>query len=363
MPALKRRPFAQVLQAHWWRRKPTWLAQILRPLSWLYRCLLWLLRLPYVTGWRSANGVPVPVIVVGNLVVGGAGKTPTVMALVRSLQRAGWRPGVVSRGYGGAAVEWLEVLPETSASLSGDEPLLIHRSTAAPVWVGRQRAKVAAMLCAAHPEVNVVVSDDGLQHIGLARDIEILVFDERGAGNGLCLPAGPLREPLPVISNVNSHVLYNAAAPSTLLPGAIIQGQLRAAKLLHDWLYDRSSPALPLVALKGQPLLAVAGIAVPERFFSMLEAAGLTIDRWPLADHHSYTALPWPDHTPAVLVTEKDAVKLAPWADVGSDTPNDPSSGTHTYTHTQIWVVGLDFQLPHTTVQAVLKRLEELRPT
>ena len=354
MPAPQRGRFATTLQGHWWRQRPSALAQCLRPISWIYRSLLWLLRLPYANGWRAAHSVPVPVIVVGNIIVGGAGKTPAVMAMVRALQAQGWRPGVVSRGHGGTCTSWLEVLPDTSPVICGDEPLLMRLATGVPVWIGRQRAQAAALLCAAHPQVNVIVSDDGLQHLDLARDIEILIFDERGVGNGLCLPAGPLREPLPATLNVNTHLVYNTAAPSTVLPGQLSTRALTSASLLHDWWGGRQKHGLPLSVLRQQSLLAAAGTAAPERFFLMLEAAGLTIERLPLPDHFAYDTLPWPAHATDVIVTEKDAVKMARWSAADDHSNDDPG--------TRIWVVGLDFQLPEPTVHAVLQRLEALRP-
>ena len=342
MSAAPREHIGDVLTRSWWTPHATPLAQCLRPLSWLYRALLWLLRLPYARGWRRAVAAPVPLVVVGNLVVGGAGKTPTVIALVRALQEAGRCPGVISRGYARAGRSpWLEVLLDTTSHDAGDEPVLIRRATRAPVWVDRQRARAAAMLCAAHPEVDVIVSDDGLQHVRLARDVEVIVFDERGAGNGLLLPAGPLREAVPKHLPRDTHVLYNAGTPTTPLPGEIIDRRLSRAWLLADWMAGEHEVAAPLSIFAGQRLLAAAGIAAPERFFGMLEQAGLSIERLPLPDHFDFATLPWPPTVSDVLVTEKDAVKL----------------GAHAGGQTRIWVVGLDFVLPTAFLQAVLERL------
>ncbi len=335
-----------LLARHWWRPQPSWLAQLLRPLSWLYALL---------AAWASARArrhavaAPVPVVVVGNLIVGGAGKTPTVMALVQALQEAGWHPGVVSRGHAGLAAARRvasAVQPDSSAADVGDEPLLMRRRTGVPVWVGRRRAAVAQALCAAHPQVDVLVSDDGLQHHALRRDVEVLVFDERGAGNGLRLPAGPLREPLPQALAACQMLLYNAPQPSTALPGWLAQRSAGAAVPLASWLAGTRDGALALPALQGRPLLAAAGIASPQRFFGMLEAAGLQISRLPLPDHHTYTALPWPSTTHDVLTTEKDAVKLQ-GAALGA---------------TRVWVVGLDFVLPSSFTQDVLRRLRSAQP-
>ena len=315
-----------VLQRCWWRPAPDALAWALWPLSLLYRGLLALHRRRTVKPWA----LPVPLLVVGNHVVGGAGKTPTVIAIVRALQAAGHHPGVISRGHGRANNDTRAVDGAATAAVVGDEPLLISRRSGVPVWVGRRRAEAALALCAAHPEVNVLVADDGLQHRALARQAELVVFDERGAGNGLLLPAGPLREALPSAPPPMRRVLYTAGTASTRLPGLMATRRLSAAWPLAAWQRGDARLAVPLAQLRGRRLLAAAGMAAPEKFFAMLCAAGLTIERLPLPDHHPYTTLPWPVGTTEVLVTEKDAVKLQPAA-MG---------------RTQVWVVPLDLQLP-----------------
>lgn len=322
-----------LLQRHWWRHRPSLLSRLLQPLSWLYALLA------ARAARRPRRSVPVPVVVVGNLVAGGAGKTPTVIALVQALQSAGRHPGVVSRGHGRASDVVRAVSPFDQPADAGDEPVLIRQRAAVPVWVGRDRPAAATALCAAHPEVDVIVSDDGLQHAPLPRSAEIVVFDERGAGNGLLLPAGPLREPLSAAAG--RIVLYNAPRPSTRLAGPCATRRLAGAIELPHWHGGRRGAAVPLSALRGRPLLAAAGIAAPERFFSMLRAEGLDITPLPLPDHHDFALLPWPPGTPDVLVTEKDAVKLDPHAMGG----------------TCVWVVGLDFTLPSSVVDAVLARI------
>jgi tetraacyldisaccharide 4'-kinase len=319
------------LQASWWRPRPDLLARALRPLSWLYARLLERRRR------RAAERVDVPVVVVGNLVVGGAGKTPTVLAVVRLLQAAGRSPGVVSRGYGRHGDDLLEVDPDTPAADCGDEPLLIRLRAGVPVVVGQARVAAARRLRERHPQVDVIVSDDGLQHWALGRDVEVLVFDDRGAGNGLMLPAGPLREPLPEALAPRTLVLYNAPAPTTPLAGWTAQRTLGGVLPLADW-WTGAQP-LPLEVLSGRPLLAVAGIAAPERFFRMLEAHGLVISRCPLRDHHRFDRLPWSPKTTDVVLTEKDAVKLRPER-VGS---------------TRVWVAALDFR-PDPAFNAALLR-------
>jgi tetraacyldisaccharide 4'-kinase len=339
-----------LLQRCWWQPRRTALAQLLRPLSWLYAVLAALHGAPYRWGWRRVERAPVPLVVVGNLIAGGAGKTPTVIAVVEMLRAAGRRPGVVSRGYGrrasGTANDVLEVTAAALATEVGDEPLLIRRRTGVPVFVARQRIAAARGLCAAHPEVDVLVSDDGLQHHAMARDAAVIVFDERGIGNGLRLPAGPLREALPAQLPPSTLVLYNAPRASTRLPGELASRRLGMAVPLAGWLAGHQGGAVPLAMLAGRPLLAVAGLAAPERFFMMLEAAGLTIDRLPMPDHHDYAALPWPAGTGELITTEKDAVKLAPER-LGA---------------TRAWVVGLDFRLPDHLAQQLLRCLEAQSP-
>jgi tetraacyldisaccharide 4'-kinase len=188
-----------------------------------------------------------------------------------------------------------------------------------------------------HPTVDVVVCDDGLQHWALHRDVQVMVFDDRGAGNGLLLPAGPLREPMPAAPPPNTLVLYNAATPTTPLPGWTAERALGGVLPLADW-WSGAAP-LPLDVLHGRPLLAVAGIAAPERFFGMLQAAGLSIHRCPLPDHHRFAKLPWSPNTADVVLTEKDAVKLRPER-VG---------------HTRVWVAALDFR-PDPAFNAALLR-------
>ncbi len=316
---------AALLQRHWWRAPPSLLARALQPLSGLYRALAAADR-----ALKPPQALPVPVLVVGNLVLGGAGKTPTVIALVQALAAAGCRPGVVSRGYGRRGDAPRAVRAGDDVQAVGDEPLLIARRTGVPLWVGRDRVQAARQLCAAHPEVDLLIADDGLQHHRLARQAQCIVFDERGAGNGLLLPAGPLRQPLPRQLPPHSRVLYTHGVASTALPGALAQRRLGRAWPLAAWQRGDAAAALPLAALQGRPLLAAAGLAAPQKFFAMLREAGLHATELPLPDHHAYEQLPWPAGTADVLVTEKDAVKLDP-ARLGA---------------TRVWVLPLDLVLP-----------------
>jgi tetraacyldisaccharide 4'-kinase len=332
---------ASALQRQWWVTPPTPTAQALRLLAGLYAQLAGLDR-----RLARPQRVGLPVVVVGNLVAGGAGKTPTTIAVVRLLRAFGWHPGVISRGHGrrgGSAV--VAVSRDSPAAQCGDEPLLIRLRTGMPVMVGSDRVAVARALCKAHPQVDIIVADDGLQHHRLARDLQIIVFDERGAGNRLLLPAGPLREALPERTPAATLVLYNAPQVNTHLPGWMATRRLAGVLPLADWWQGEVPAAASWQALHGVPLLAVAGMAVPERFFAMLEAQGLAIaQRLPLPDHFAFDSLPWPAGTADVILTEKDAVKLRPGvAPLAADTG------------TRIWVAPLDFE-PEVAFAAALKR-------
>ena len=330
---------AALLQRHWWRPRPSLLARGLQPLSWLYGALAALHRL-----WVRPQRAPVPVLVVGNLVAGGAGKTPTVLAVLRLLQQAGHRPAVLTRGYGRepqdpqAALAPKRVASGDTAASVGDEPLLIQRRSGVPVWVGRDRVALARAACAADPTLDVLVCDDGLQHHALQRNVNLVVFDERGMGNGLLLPAGPLRQrqlPTTQADAAANLVLYNAPHTTTPWPGALATRHLGLAWPLQAWWSGDAAQARPLAELRGRPLLAAAGLAAPEKFFSALRAQGLTIEALPLPDHHAYNTLPWPAETPDVITTEKDAIKLPPG--------RQDAQGIH---GTRVWVVPLDLTLP-----------------
>lgn len=288
--------------------------------------------------------VNTPVVVVGNLVAGGAGKTPTTIAVVRLLRAMGWQPGVVSRGHGRKGKGLCEVQLDSAVRDCGDEPLLIRRRTGVPVMVGRDRVAAARALCAAHPEIDILVTDDGLQHHHLARDLQIIVFDERGVGNGLLLPAGPLRQRLPRERPANTVVLYNALRPSTPLPGWMAVRRHPGVLSLADWWQGHAPLPDSWHALQGRPLLAVAGVAAPERFFDMLREKGLTLGATrALPDHEPYEFLPWRRDTPDVVITEKDAVKLTP--------EHLHAAGCES----RIWVVPLDLE-PEVAFAAALKR-------
>lgn len=297
-------PAWQPLLTRNWQQRSA-LAWVLWPLSLLMGFLVRLRQGLYLSGVLRRQPVPVPVIVVGNVVTGGAGKTPVVMALVQHLQARGLRVGVISRGHGRRTLDCREVHPDSPAQDVGDEPALIQRVTAAPVFVARRRVDAALALLAQYPATDLLVCDDGLQHYALARDIEICVFDDRGVGNGFLLPAGPLREPWPRPVDL---VLHTGVHP------AFTGFTSRRALAPHARRADGSQVALGTLAKSGQPLLALAGIAQPQAFFAMLVAQGLTLAQTQaLPDHYDFENWSRPSDQPYTLIcTEKDAVKL--WA-------------------------------------------------
>lgn len=334
-----------------WQRRGL-LAWLLSPLALLHGGLLLLRRAAYAAGLLRAERIGVPVVVVGNLYVGGTGKTPFTIELVRALQQRGWRPGVVSRGYGGTARSPRLLDADAAASEVGDEPLLIARSTRAPVAVGSRRVAAARELLRAHTDCDVIVADDGLQHLRLARDMEIALVDERGLGNGWLLPAGPLREPASRLEAVDAVVLRNAPAVAWRTPSFAMQTRL--SDEVHR-LGDRAR-TMPLAELARRQvagslrMTAAAGIGVPERFFAMLRAAGLSFEPLPLPDHYDFRDNPFARlRTHLVLITEKDAVKCERIEPLRKDS--------------RIWVVPLAAAIEERLIDLVVARLTPHRKT
>lgn len=249
-----------------------------------------------------------PVIVVGNIAVGGAGKTPLVLWLVDFLKEHGWQPGIISRGYGGSAQGCSGVHANSDPAVVGDEPLLLARRSACPVWIGRDRPAAGAALLAAHPQCDVLISDDGLQHYALARDVEVVVIDgARGLGNGWLLPAGPLREGHSRLATVDAVVINGPGEipglPMTLQGGRFVN--------LHD--PQRCAGA---DEFRGKRVYAMAGIGNPSRFFATLRGMGLDCVEHPFPDHHAYSLAELSFAAGAtLLMTEKDAVKCASFAE------------------------------------------------
>jgi len=292
-------------ERHWYRLSALSLA--LWPASLVYRLLVASRRIAYRAGALSPVRLPVAVIVVGNIVAGGTGKTPLVLALAAMLKKSGHRPGIVSRGYRGSAATPMAVAAGSPAGLVGDEPLLLARRSGCPVWIGSDRVGAAQGLLAAHPECDVLILDDGLQHYRLARDIEIAVEDARGVGNGLFLPAGPLREPAsrPVDAWVVNSAPVGMRSPAFRM-------DLRGDRFRR---LQQPPEELPASALAGRHLHAMAGIGNPGRFFDHLAQLGLVTENHAFPDHHAYTA-PELDfgNCDALLMTEKDAVKCEAFA-------------------------------------------------
>jgi tetraacyldisaccharide 4'-kinase len=329
----------------WLRRGP--LALALWPLSLPFRGLAALRRLLFRAGILKSERLPVPVIVVGNIFIGGTGKTPLTIWLAEQLRAAGMRPGVISRGHGAAEQAPREVLAGSRAADVGDEPLLIAARAGCPVVVGRRRAAAGRHLLALHPGVDVLITDDGLQHYALQRDVEIVLFDGRGAGNGWTLPAGPLREPP---SRRRDFTIVNAPEISPALAAAVggAPWQMRLAGDHAERLMD-SGARLPLAALRGKRIAAAAGIGNPERFFAMLEAAGLAVERLPLPDHHDFRDDPF-RHVDAelILMTEKDAVKCRQLETIN----NDP----------RLWVVPVSARIDSALATQIVEKCRG-RPT
>jgi len=286
----------------------TWLSRglaawLLWPISLVFGAIIAIRRCLFKVGVFEQTRLPVSVIVVGNIYVGGTGKTPLVIWLSRQLREQGFVPGVISRGYGGDASRVVEINAQMSPDDIGDEPLLILQRAGVPLVVGRNRVSAARALLTAHPEVNVIISDDGLQHYALGRDIEILLFDERGIGNGWLLPAGPLREP--VTRRFDFRVLNGLESVGENSFSMQLVGQ--HAEQLINRANTKALKELP----ENLSIAAAAGIGNPERFFTMLKQLGVNVqEHIALPDHFDYSSNPFESlKVDIILITEKDAVK------------------------------------------------------
>jgi len=284
----------------WYQPQP--IRWLLWPLSFTYQTVLQLRSRLFSLGLLKQHYLTVPVIIVGNITVGGTGKTPFVIWLAKQLQQAGYHPGIISRGYGGKADYYPQkVMPDSDPSIVGDEPIIISRHTSCPMVVAPDRFAAAKMLLRDY-DCNIIISDDGLQHYALGRDIEIVIVDgQRQFGNQLCLPAGPLREPLSRLKRVD-FIVENHGSGSADYTMTLYQ--LHAINLTDPTIQH------PLSNFIGKSVHAIAGIGNPQRFFDQLSSQGLQIISHVFADHHPFQSkdLQFNDNKP-ILMTEKDAVK------------------------------------------------------
>lgn len=321
-----------------WYGRPGWL-WLLWPLEGLYRALTALRRAAYRRGWLASWRAPVPVLVVGNIAVGGTGKTPVVIALCQALREAGWRPGIVSRGYGAQPLAFPHLVEAgDDAAVAGDEPLLLARRSQCLVVIAPDRASAVRELLRGQ-RCDVVICDDGLQHYALARDIELVVIDGgRGLGNRHCLPVGPLREPAARLAAVDALLINGGDGPAglghrfQLRPTALVQLATGRRLAVEEWPQDQ------------RRVHAVAGIGNPGRFFTTLRQLGFDVAEHPKPDHHRFTAADFSfgDDLP-VIMTEKDAVKCT-----GLDDP-------------RLWYLAVDAALPDFLLREITGKLAALR--
>lgn len=337
-----------------WQRRSHW-QLLLRPVSWLFRLLIAIRRRAYRHGLLKSHSVGVPVIIIGNITVGGTGKTPLLLALVDALSSQGMHCGIVTRGYQRrSTAESTTVIHVESAIVDGvvlsDEATLLARRSGVPVYAGADRVEAAHTLLRNHGEVEVILSDDGLQHYALQRDIEICVIDgARGLGNGRLLPAGPLREPASRLSAVDAILLNRngSNANSWHFSGATPAFDMRFANELFINLKSdrRINVRDALTEFQTMRIYALAGTGHPQRFFSHLTGLGFALTAsQPFPDHHQYRAGDMPGmDAQIILMTEKDAVKCG------------------TFVEDRMWFMRVDALLPTDFTDLVLEKLLHLR--
>lgn len=298
------------LEKHW--QRTTFVSALLYPFSLIFRAGVALRRAAYRSGVLRSERLPVPLIVVGNITVGGTGKTPLVLWLAEFLIEHGRRPGIVSRGHGGVVREAHAVAADASPARFGDEPVLLARRSGCPVWIGRDRTAAARALLRSEPSCDTLISDDGLQHYRMARDVELVVVDaQRAFGNRWMLPAGPLREPTARLRSVDA-VVFNGGHKPNADDVTTFGMQLRGREFRNLLNPEHTVGA---DYFQDKRVHAVAGIGNPARFFAHLRDLGIAFEAHAFADHHAFTRkdLDFP-RAEAVLMTEKDGVKCAAFA-------------------------------------------------
>lgn len=303
---------ANWLQKQW--LKFTFWHILLIPLSWVFGVVTAVRRWLYSCGWLKSVRLSVPVVVIGNINVGGTGKTPLVIWLAEQLQLAGYKPGIISRGYGGNIKQVAEVMAFSNPFEVGDEPVLIAARTSCPVFVCANRVEAGRVLLATYPTCNILISDDGLQHYRLQRDVEIVVYDSvNGFGNGTLLPAGPLRESISRLETVDAVVSNGSIVTNGLLPAVKpIEMQLESTTFYNALDNRITSDAQ---AFLHQKVLAIAGIGNPGRFFKQLQQLGLDFQSRAYSDHHAFNVKDFEGiEADVVVMTEKDAVKCRSFA-------------------------------------------------
>ncbi len=298
------------LERHW--QRVTIVSALLYPISVVFRAVVAFRRFAYKRSLFRTIRLGVPVVIVGNVTVGGTGKTPLVLWLAEFLSQQGFRPGIVSRGYGAAERDATAVTPVSDAARVGDEPVLLAQRSGCPVWIGRDRVAAALGLLRSNTGCDVIISDDGLQHYRMARDVEIAVIDgSRKLGNGFMLPAGPLREPASRFREMDAIVINGgtrAADPARRAVSSRLEGNV-FRNLLNP------EHAVSVEFFQRRRVHAVAGIGNPARFFEHLQTLGLDFEAHAFADHYAFSAADLQfANCDAIVMTEKDAVKCASFA-------------------------------------------------
>lgn len=327
------------ITASWQKR--SWLAYLLWPLSQLVSAWMVLRDCLYHCGLFKRETLPVPVIVVGNIFVGGTGKTPFTLWLIQACQERGFSPGIVSRGYGRTSRTLHIVEPHSRPKEAGDEPLLLAHHSGCPVVVGADRPSAARLLLTHFPKTNLIISDDGLQHCALGRDIDIILFDERGIGNGWLLPAGPLRESANRSADI---IVINDPHHATVLPYSQPTFYMTVTpKEVYQLSHPQQRCDLSFFT-HHHNIAAAAGIGHPERFFSSLAEQGILCNTYPLPDHFDYASNPFKKiFAEVILITEKDAIKCQDIPEIREDT--------------RIWVVNTHVSVDASIMTIIINKL------